>query len=397
MSVQTLATLDENLLRYNTGTQEPAPAKRRVRTLDGLRGLAVLSVMAYHFCHVDLVSEVWFDRFIYSIGLMGWVGVDLFFVLSGFLITGILLDSKHSRRYFPTFYARRVLRIFPLYYAYLSLLLIGLAFVSHKLPAVKLQHLQSNSIWLFLYLTNIWEFLAGRSFGLGMSHLWSLAIEEQFYILWPIVVYFSWPKALWRLTICLAIGALAIRVSLVAGGWSPFSVYVFTFSRMDSLCIGALGAQLIRNSEGSILLSSTLRNRLIAIFCCAALLLLTTSGPKPLSPVVCTIGFSCLAICFGLVVLSVYFASEGSSSHSFLSNSTLVFFGKYSYGLYVLHVFVRAVLVRVAPEPFLLYGSQLIWQVMFMFVGFGTSVCMALGSWHLFEKYFLRLKRFFVY
>src|SRR5206468_651405 len=153
-----------------------------------LRGLAILLVIAFHTLRVT-GKEGLIGRFGAAIQDSGWIGVDLFFVLSGFLITGILLDSLGKPGYFRNFFARRTLRIFPLYYAVLtvSLFLVPALIGLQRLP--ELYHrLLENQLWLWTYAANYLQ-ATGRHTLPGFGHFWSLAIEEQFYLLWPFVVY----------------------------------------------------------------------------------------------------------------------------------------------------------------------------------------------------------------
>jgi len=160
-----------------------------VPALDGLRGIAIILVMLHHFTYYRPTSGI--DEQIVSVLIFFWTGVDLFFVLSGFLITGILLDTRGNERYFTSFYARRILRIFPLYYLILFLALVVLP----KFPAVHTVLIgQDASVDLppqwpyWLYLTNF--SIADRGWVHGWVDVaWSLAIEEQFYLIWPLVVW----------------------------------------------------------------------------------------------------------------------------------------------------------------------------------------------------------------
>ena len=160
--------------------------------LDGLRGLAILMVMAFHFAWVQPPRSLPAKLFVF-VGSFGWAGVDLFFVLSGFLITGILLDSKSEPYYFRNFYARRILRIFPLYYSVLLVTLVVLPhFVSYDTP--ELTALLRSQAWLWLYSANVsvavehghWLWNADW---LRLGMLWSLAVEEHFYLVWPLLVF----------------------------------------------------------------------------------------------------------------------------------------------------------------------------------------------------------------
>src|SRR5262245_1871381 len=150
-----------------------------VQSLDGLRGIAILLVMLFHFSDngSDLApSSVLVDRIFHRLSGAGWIGVDLFFVLSGFLITGILFDAKGTPSYFRNFYVRRALRIFPLYYVALVLLLIMPLMVQHR----PVPHLAARDAgWYFAYLSNVKMARAGWPSHTGLAHLWSLSVEEQ--------------------------------------------------------------------------------------------------------------------------------------------------------------------------------------------------------------------------
>ncbi|TAK57976.1 MAG: acyltransferase, partial [Dehalococcoidia bacterium] len=194
-------------------TPAQQPAHVRLAGLDGVRGIAVLAVMAYHFAlFAELpTSATWLDSTVATVTNTGWVGVDLFFVLSGFLITGILYDAAAAPTgYFRAFYARRALRILPVYFGFLAVLLWLLPAV-HSMQSADFHELRRNQLWFWGFSANIW--MAGRQWWqanlYGTGHLWSLAIEEQFYIVWPAVVLLSRRRGL------MAIAAIAIVVPFV--------------------------------------------------------------------------------------------------------------------------------------------------------------------------------------
>ena len=201
----------------------PGPSRWRghIKPLDGLRGIAILLVMWFHFAWPAKAQGL-ITRLYVSVAALGWVGVDLFFVLSGFLITGILLDSKRGAGYFRNFYARRVLRIFPLYYAVLLVTLVILPLiVPYDTPALK--RLLEGQGWLWLYSTNIsvavehGNWIASADW-LRMGALWSLAVEEHFYLVWPLLVFFLSRRALLRTSIAMIVLVPILRtVALFAG------------------------------------------------------------------------------------------------------------------------------------------------------------------------------------
>jgi len=218
---------------------------RSIRALDGIRGLAIILVMLVHFAIVIPDDNI----AIRSMKVMfsfGWVGVDLFFALSGFLITGILLDTRKVNNYFSAFYARRVLRIFPLYYSVLIVILAASAALRHRphdLPLVADQKLY------FLYLTN-WLVLWKGQWGPNiLGHFWSLAVEEQFYLIWPLCVWLLNSKRLAKVTVGASVIALLVRIFWVAHtGISP-AIAIATVTRMDTLLCGALAAILFRQAQ----------------------------------------------------------------------------------------------------------------------------------------------------
>ncbi len=168
---------------------EVAAGDKRIPVLDGVRGIAIAMVMLYHFnglYHVHFRAEgaslPLLDELVSKTLGAGWAGVDLFFVLSGFLITGILYDAKGpARRFFGSFYARRALRIFPAYYGFLALLLIALPLLGEPDAA---RAITSSLPWYGSYMTNIREAIDPglRADFLFAGHIWSLSIEEQFYL-----------------------------------------------------------------------------------------------------------------------------------------------------------------------------------------------------------------------
>ena len=215
-------------------TADPA----RVEALDGLRGFAILAVVAFHamFLDVGLLGGARpAPTDVYpTLALLGWCGVDVFFVLSGFLITGILLRSKGAPGYFRNFYARRALRIFPLYYLVVGLLLFAL-----DRPATT----GAEKASYLLYYQNVRYALVGEG-TLDPARLitWSLAIEEQFYLVWPTVVWLCSRRALVGVCVAVVVGAIALRLWLLAGGLH--TTHFLTPCRLDTLAAGALLALL---------------------------------------------------------------------------------------------------------------------------------------------------------
>jgi peptidoglycan/LPS O-acetylase OafA/YrhL len=206
--------------------------------LDGLRAVAIGLVMAFHFTSVHFDGPL--ARIAFSITRGGWIGVDLFFVLSGFLITGICLDEQ-GPGFFRAFYGRRALRILPAYFLALAVITGLLLLATGRTPV--------GLAWMTVFATNI---VLAHSNSLAAvpsiaQHLWSVSVEEQFYVVWPICVTFL-PRRL-----AFACALLAIPVAAILRGWfvaggAPIAAHELTVARMDALASGAVVAFVSRSS-----------------------------------------------------------------------------------------------------------------------------------------------------
>ena len=219
---------------------QPAIVGRKLQALDGLRGIAITLVFLYHMKGQMPAVNVFFLYLIQYAGV-GWVGVDLFFVLSGFLITGILLDTRDASNYFSGFYARRVLRIFPPCYV---TVLIVTALASFGL--VYNTESYKSLVAAFFYFSNYWNILGLGNLPAGMGILWSLAVEEHYYLLFPPL--YAWfvrssvsrkRQAVCLLALCA--GALIWRCCRAAFFHSPWAnIYEGTDTRFDSILYGCV-------------------------------------------------------------------------------------------------------------------------------------------------------------
>ncbi|MGJ5814643.1 acyltransferase family protein [Paludibaculum fermentans] len=353
----------------------PEPlSTRRIPELDGVRGLAILLVLAVHFGLTANPPEP-----LYSLLRLGWSGVDLFFVLSGFLITGILLDTAASPNYFRAFYARRALRIFPLYYVYIAVFFAVLPLahaLNRPVPPGPAQG------WYWLYLSN-WRSALGPDYAF-LSHLWSLSIEEQFYLVWPPLVLWLGRRRLPWLCGLLIVAAPVLRFAWRVHPYSPEFLYRLTPFRVDTLAWGALLAVIVRNEAGL--------HRLLhwAKFVGAAAatglaVILTLFGTKNSEPVVAVTGYTLFGILYFCVVLF------GFRGWPLLRATVLRTFGKYSYGVYVLH-FPLVGYFYLAMEP----AARVIGRVPAACVAFVLGSALSLGlarlSWLLLERRFLAWK-----
>jgi peptidoglycan/LPS O-acetylase OafA/YrhL len=363
--------------------------------LDGLRGLAILAVMIYH--QTILTSDNTIDQIFLRFAEFGWCGVDLFFVLSGFLITGILLDAREAPHYFKNFYARRALRIFPLYYAVL-IFCLGLLPLFPHLKVANFSRIAGDEAWYFLYLQNYVMAWRG-AFRHGILDVtWSLAIEEQFYLVWPFVVLLLRPRALLGLCLAVILFVPVLRGVALAYWVSPLAVYVATPTRLDGLAAGAFAVLAVRQARSVQQLLPT--SRLLAGAAGVGVLgvWLTPKGYSWESPLTATVGFSLLAVFFAAMLLLAVGSRPGKLLHRTLTHPFMRAFGKYSYSMYLFHLPLRALLRDTVYNNSrfpTVGGSRLPGQVLFYLAATALTFAVSWLSWHLLEKQFLKLKRFF--
>ncbi len=359
--------------------------------LDGLRGLAILAVMASHLFAVNYETASFPLRLAGKVFFWGQWGVDLFFVLSGFLITGILVDSIESPHFFRNFYMRRVLRIFPLYYGVLLLLF--------ALTPVLGIHWHGLQLPLLLYLQNGWRLqplteMLGRN--ISLNHLWSLAIEEQFYLMWPLAVFIAkTPRRVMTLAATGCLLALCFRLVLWGVRHNGFTTHFNVFARADALLLGAVLALAYRSTRWPAILRWS-RPAFLAV----TAVLVGSIGESGLWPFrspfwIFAVQSSFVALAFG--ALLAWSLRAGMFSRM-CSSRLLRFFGKYSYGIYILHMTFLPLLTRLI-RPFLLdlSGSKLVAVGGTAILVVAISSGAAWLSFHLYEKRFLRLKRYFDY
>jgi len=377
-------------------------ANRHIPALDGIRGLAILLVLSFHLNLLGSLSTPHpFDAFVSTVFSAGWCGVDLFFVLSGYLITRILYQAKGTEQYFITFYTNRVLRIFPLYYA---LLIVTFIVIPHLptgfIPAEKLERwtrAETNPLWYWLYLNNFATALAG-SWGHGILDVtWSLAIEEQFYLFWPWVVYALNREQLLRICLVMFFTAFIVRTAMTLSDMNAIATYVFTLGRLDVLAAGAFVALAGESSRGN---QGLLPARRILVITGVAWLGLAIwrGGTFNMDPVILTVGLSLVAIHFAALIAVIRTLPPDHWLVKLLSSKLLGAFGKYSFAIYLVHMPLSAMVrdTLYHPHQFLtLWGSKLPGQLLF-YVGTTLLVfIIAFASWHLWEKHFLKLKKSF--
>jgi peptidoglycan/LPS O-acetylase OafA/YrhL len=340
---------------------------KKIPQLDAVRGIAVLLVLLHN-------TDVYPALHLRLISANGWMGVDLFFVLSGLLITGILLDTKQSDGYFRNFYARRCLRIWPLYYSVLLFMFVIVPVLrpseAHTVFAARSSPWWAYPIFLQNFLVPIPTMATGA---LGVT--WSLAVEEQFYLIWPLVVRFCSEAQLRKIAIAVICISPALRFYL---SQHQVNIYSNTFCRLDGLMAGALLALVIRSVSFS-------PSKLLT----SAWIALLVSAPLALT---IEMAFHAKWIVFSLTALaSVSFIYLGLFStqkwlRSVLTNRFLVYTGTICYGIYLLQ--------KIPPDAAKTFHLDH-HQFLALPITAAATYSIAALSWNLLERPVLRLKRFF--
>lgn len=373
---------------------QPLDSSKHLPALDGLRGLAVLLVLFHHASPATPEQAGLFELVFFEARHVGWAGVDIFFVLSGFLITGILYEAKQKTQYFRNFYGRRVLRIFPIYYLLLAAVIVGQLIREPGNPP-----LRGGQVWYWLYLQNF-KMADWGDFGVSsLGVTWSLAIEEQFYLIWPAIVYLSSRRMLVRICLAAIVGTFVLRIVLLHSGVQPNTLYLITPTRLDGLAVGALIAILLRRQFDHTQVLRRARGAFWFGLLACGVIFTVVGGPKWNDPLVVMFGYSAIAVGSGGLLVQTVLAPHHAALHRFFASGPMVFFGKYSYAIYLFHPLVikgmRKVLGLSGDQIPVLWGSHLAGQLAFDVVLVLGSIATALVSWHLVEKHCLRLKKYF--
>lgn len=365
----------------------------RVLALDGFRGLAVLMVTFYRFGEVSLTESVvgkWASKAIY----IGASGVDLFFVLSGFLITGILVAQKGRSHYFSSFYARRALRIFPLYFASLLCFLWLLPWFGNDLVLTGgnipwgPNAIHGNTIHLWLYTTNLsiawaneWQFGA-------LDHFWSLAIEEQFYLLWPVIVLFLSRQRLVLVCLIACVFFVVSRIGFAFVSELDVTSKTFTLFRVEGLILGALVALAI--PKRTVYTPQFCRRLRIGLIVLGVLYALTL----PLGQYDYTIRYTIVSLAAALLLLCALNLDGRAVERKVLENAILRSFGKYSYAMYIFQLPLIPLLAAwISPASCeYVVGNRLLGTFLYVAMMFAVTYGLSVLSWYLFESRILQLR-----
>lgn len=359
----------------------PTAIRQHYPALDGLRGLAILLVVFLH--NFGFMNYFFF----------GWLGVDLFFVLSGFLITDILLRTLHTNNFLRNFYIRRILRIFPIYYLSLFLCLVVIPLVSPR--AFQLQYYRENIAWFLVFLQN-WLYVFRPPHGSSMLfHFWSLAVEEQFYIVWPGVILLikNFKTLVWiiiSLLIAVVIGRYLIWIFHIQHlGYDS----LYTFTRIDGICIGCLLALMLRVNPN--FLKKYTYIIVLVLACLNFVMYFLNKNARIRLPYLAFVGYSTFAGMFGFLVYEAL-DSKSKFIQRVFNNNFLKFFGRISYGLYIFHWPVYLICFPFLKSAFdQIDMGENISEITGAVLATGIAVLVSLLSYNYFEMKFLRLKDYF--
>ena len=367
----------------------------RIRELDGLRGAAIAMVVILHYFQLTIVARPGSAlAYLQAAARLSWTGVDLFFVLSGFLIGGILLDSRASTNYYSVFYKRRFFRIIPIY---LVTLLLGAALVSLRLGPTSgpFQWLTMEGAPWYAYLTftqNFWMAHAGSIGSNGLAMTWSLAVEEQFYLMVPLYIRALSRRWLARFLVIGICGAPLLRTLLLRfASDTSIGTYTMMLCRADALLLGVLAAVLLRNERWKerIRGAGSVFSFLIPILL-LGMGVLTLQAWKLTSSIMKTVGYTWVAL-FYVTILLFVLTRPDSRLTKVLRTKWLCWLGTLAYGIYLFHTGVL----------YLLFG--LIWgrgatvssipTFLVTLAAMALTLLLAALSWRYFEQPLIRMGR----
>ena len=376
----------------------PFHLKQRIVGLDSLRAFAILLVLLYH-CTPNADPNQGISSILFKVSGIGWAGVDLFFVLSGYLVCNMLLNLNLKQQSVRIFFRNRLLRIVPIYY-------LSLAFVFIIYPLLSGESLPkfSETYQYWLYINNFNIELSSTFFrsNIDISHFWSLAIEMQFYLLLPVIMMLAriFELRVFTLLLTLWVIVIALRTYAIYQGVSPEATYAYSQFRCDGLLVGALIAA-YGGANGAAAKEPLHSNRIVQLFVITALAYLLwviwySQGSAVFKP---SDGFyhhrALLPIAISLVAgFALSHAFEGKQFVPNALFAPLAFIAKYSYGIYIFHYLynskLEAILLPILSE--LLTTTN---QVAFSFflAQLLISSTLAWLSFHLIEKQFLARKQ----
>lgn len=371
--------------------QAPDPLKR-IPQLDGVRGLAILLVLIWHY-----YAPVWSPNsgpaqaFLKKLLSLSWSGVDLFFVLSGFLIGGILLNARGKSRYYANFYTKRVFRIVP---AYAALLLSFAVFQRIDWQdAGSLAYFTDTTIPIWSYLVfvqNIYMSVLDVWGAEWLAVSWSLAIEEQFYLIAPFMISYFSRRSLPRVLVVLILVAPVFR-TIALTSWGDLAPFVMLPARMDALLLGVLGAWMVRQPT----IDKALRDNTrflygLLLVMLSGIVVFSLSGFDYISPALTPMGYSWIAVCY-LVMILVAVYSPSRLIRRFFTFKPLMGLGTISYFVYLFHMIFHALSFHfiTGKQPLLADSGDVVATL----VALLATIIFGALSWRLFEGPLIRYGR----
>lgn len=353
-------------------SQRPAWLPAFIPAFDGLRGIAILAVLLYH-C-LPRLQGTFLEKFI----AWGWAGVSLFFVLSGFLITGIILDSGSAPRFYSNFFARRFLRIWPVYWLLLFLYYFFFPFIFSGYRWMMHDVIVAPWLFLLLFVQNLWPITLPGAIG----PTWSLAIEQQFYLFWTPIARRTPPR--WLL---LAAFTMLATSPLVRFFWGDRFTPTNTLTHLDGLAVGSLVAIALRVLPWTTTVWKWITRAALIVGAAGVELMLHRGSAFTDTLLAVGFGGMLLAALLGQAALRPTFYCRA------LTFPPLLFIGKISYGLYVTHILVFSILGGYVDHPLDRFGIP--GNLAIVAIRLAASIGVAALMWVRFEKPILALKRYF--
>ncbi|MGC4066125.1 MAG: acyltransferase [Polyangiaceae bacterium] len=370
----------------------------RLAALDGLRGTASLAVVVYHFARVAGLPELegpgkWLGRILAT----GWIGVDVFFVLSGFLITSILLEKPKATNYYRAFFARRLLRVVPLYWVFLALYLsLGpwlLSYASATEPLEQsIERGRDQLPWLWSYTGNLWMVATNQLLEGALQPVWSLCVEIHFYLAWPFLLRMVPRRTLAKALVVTLLALPLLRLGLLVAHVPARSIYFLTFTRMDPIIVGTLLAIARKEPRARAWLARNAhQSGAFAVFLLGALWVLGR-GIDELSALTVIGGYSVIAVASGALLVAALDGSKKTLLSRLLASPPLRVAGELSYAVYLFNLPLFTAIPLLLPSP---QRAPLLSPIALLGVTLPILFAMAKLSSVTIERPSMRLRRWF--
>ncbi len=355
---------------------------RHFPELDGIRGMAISFILIFHCMPFKGIP---IDSAAFMLKNSMWIGVDLFFVLSGFLITRILMGLKEQNKKYLVFYGRRALRIFPLYY--FSLVFVFFVLTNNQEIKYILTYAAPKQ-WFFLYGYNIYIMIK-NSFSISdyLNHFWSLCVEEQFYLFWPFLIFSFTSKKLPYVMLSAVLISILSKIFLYLMGMNWPVIFSNTIARMDCFAFGGLAAYGYINWN-----NSNFNQRIKTLFFVSIVVLVVYGVVEKgirldsfFTQVLITPVIAVFFSSFIYLIINGYF--KFLQWLFFLKWLRLL--GKYSYGIYVYHWLLFITLVRLDIFKLNIKNAWLEFLLLLI-----VTISVSVMSYHVLELPFLKMKRY---